>query len=293
MAIILGKRKRRVEVQPESAPKKKVIHEESEDSGDDDDAARALFQKAFEAKFQPLEKSTTPLQNESEEDEEDLGDSEDEEDGSDWSGLSGGEEEVEIVEHANPERSRGEELRLSKNKFMSSKPPTLEDEVQAPRTNVKTTSTEADGTEAANLKNDLALQRLLKESHLLNPSSFSASSDPEGKGRLKALDMRLQDLGAKTSALEQEKMPYSHRRGIKAKSASREANRRREAAENGIILERAKSTPRAQPKRDRGIGGPGVGKFRGGTLQLSSRDLRDIQKPRSGPGDRRGRGGKR
>lgn len=134
---------------------------------------------------------------------------------------------------------------------------------------------------------------MLKESHLLDASSFSASSGPEGKDRLKALDMRLQDLGAKTSALQQDKMPFAHRKGIVDKSASRETNRRKEAAENGVILEKQKGKSKPQAKRDRGIGGPGVGKFRGGTLQLSSRDLRDIQSSRSGSSGRKGRGGKR
>lgn len=307
MAVILGKRKRLAEKKPEpSRPKKKV--QESDESGDDDEA-RALFQRAFEKKFQPLEKSATPLEEESGKDLEEPSDSESDEDGSDWSGLSGGEDVVEVVEHAKPALTDEEDLRLSKKKYMvcspstiktnetniseSSKPPTLEDDTKVSRKLLKTDATEEEGTETSNLKNDLALQRLLKESHLLDPSSFSASSGPEGKDRLKALDMRLQDLGAKTSTLQQDKMPFAHRKGIVDKSASRETKRRKEAAENGVILEKQKGKSKPQTKRDRGIGGPGIGKFRGGTLQLSSRDLRDIQGSRSGSSGRRGRGGKR
>lgn len=102
--------------------------------------------------------------------------------------------------------------------------------------------------------------------------------------------MRLQDLGAKASILQQEKMPLAFRKGIAAKSANREATRRKEAAENGIILERAKAVikPQQQQRRDRGVGGPGVGKFRGGTLKLSSSDVKGIQ----GSGGRKARGGK-
>ena len=40
-------------------------------------------------------------------------------------------------------------------------------------------------------------------------------------------------------------------------------------------------------KRERGIGGPSVGRFRGGVLMLSERDLRSIQ----GSGGSGGRGG--
>jgi len=149
---------------------------------------------------------------------------------------------------------------------------------------------EEDPAEANNLKHDLALQRLLKESHLLDPSSVNGSSTaPEGKGRMKALDLRLQDLGAKKNLAEQEKMPLSHRKGIKAKIASREAGRRKEAAENGIILEKAKMTAKAEPRRDRGIGAPSIGKFRGGTLKLSSRDVKSMEGSRRGGGSSRGR----
>jgi hypothetical protein len=146
-----------------------------------------------------------------------------------------------------------------------------------------------------NLKNDLALQRLLKESHLLDPSaSQRASFSTEGKGRLKALDMRLQDLGAKSSVLSQGKMPMAHRKGIISKSTQRQTTRRKEAAENGIILERFKSGGPKRPQakqRPRDVGGPGIGKFQHGILKLSSRDVKDIVGSRS---DRSGRrGGKR
>lgn len=121
-------------------------------------------------------------------------------------------------------------------------------------------------------KHDLALQRLLKESHLLDPNSNRACSGPQGKGRLKVLDMRLQDLGAKASILQQERMPLAFRKGIAGKTANREATRRKEAAANGVILERAKATikpQQQQQRRERSVGGPGVGKLRGGTLKLS------------------------
>jgi len=109
----------------------------------------------------------------------------------------------------------------------------------------------------------------------------NGSATPEGKSRLKALDMRFQDLGAKGSHLTQEKMPLAHRKGIKVKSNVREEKRRSDATENGIILERAKAMPNTERKRERGIGGAAIGKFKGGTLKLSSRDIKDIEGSKS------------
>lgn len=244
-----------------------------ESDSERDDNARALFQRAFEAKFEPLKKPTKPVGAE----EEDLEESDDDdEEQPDWDGLSENEDEVETVEFAQP--SINDIFNGGKKRFMSSRPPTLEDEVKTQKKPAKAAADpEEDSTESTNLKNDLALQRLLKESHILDPSAFRTSSALEGKGRLKALDSRFKDLGAKKSFLEQEKMPLSHRKGITGKSSAREANRRKEAAENGVILERIKSKASSEKRRERSVGGPGIGKFRGGTLKLSSRDINSIQ----------------
>lgn len=127
---------------------------------------------------------------------------------------------------------------------------------------------EDEGAEKLNLKNDLALQRLINESHLLDPNSKVAANH-----RQKLLDMRLQALGAKTSMLKQEKMPMSHRKGIKGRATEKETKRRQEAKENGIILEKVAKSKKAVEKRERGVGGPTVGSFRGGTLRLSKNDV--------------------
>jgi hypothetical protein len=105
-------------------------------------------------------------------------------------------------------------------------------------------------------------------------------------------------LGSKTSIFKQEKMPIAHRNGIIAKKTEREEKRRREARENGIILERAnmKGKKGSNGKRDRGVGAPGVGKFSGGTLKLSKRDIHDIEGPKrssSSSGGGRGKGKRR
>jgi hypothetical protein len=88
-------------------------------------------------------------------------------------------------------------------------------------------------------------------------------------------------------------MPMAHRKGIIAKASQKEETRRREARENGIILEKAKAVKKkgADAKRERGVGGPGLGKFSGGTLTLSKKDIMEIEGPRRGGAGRGGRGG--
>jgi Domain of unknown function (DUF4602) len=136
-------------------------------------------------------------------------------------------------------------------------------------------STDDTAAEAINLKNDLELQRLLKESHLLNRSSGSTLTH---NNRHKALDLRMQILGAKSSLFRQVKMPLSHHRGIIAKADQREASRRQEAKENGIILEQeTKKRGAKKERRERGVGAPTIGKFQHGILKLNRRDISEIQ----------------
>lgn len=84
-------------------------------------------------------------------------------------------------------------------------------------------------------------------------------------------------------------MPMSHRKGISAKAQQREQKRRSEAKEAGIVLEKEtgkKKKGAREADKDRGVGGPSVGKFRGGMLTLSKKDVRDI----TGSGGGRGKG---
>lgn len=150
------------------------------------------------------------------------------------------------------------------------------------------------------MKHDLDLQRLLRESHLLGQQSHASSSMTPGTGRQLALDMRLQALGAKESIYTQRTMPRAQRVGISKKAESREATRRREAKENGIVLERAagstnnsKKKAMGMERRVRGVDVPGVGRFSGGTLKLSRMDIANIQGTRSGPAAVGRRKGKR
>lgn len=323
MALALGKRKRRQDVS-------KNDQNVNKDGGsDDDDAiARALFQRAFEKKFKPLPKTEKPANQEDTpsseiDDEDDDEDDDSEESGSensededdDWSGISEGEEEtiskpqIEIVEDRTFSRPLTAEEKRLKKQFMTAKIPSTP-KYPIPHKPSATAPTKADpdgeGQDGSdNLQNDLALQRLLKESHLLDANTFSAngsgSSAPEGAARLRALDMRIRDLGGKKSHMDQERMPIAFRKGMVAKAGQREDKRRTEAKENGIILERfgAKSaggagaaTRGGGKERKRGgtvgIGGPDIGTYRGATLRLSKNDIKGIE----GSGKRGGRGGR-
>jgi hypothetical protein len=334
MSLALGKRKRRQDVS------RKDQNVNKDDGSDDDDAtARALFQRAFEKKFKPLPKTEKPANQDdtpnSEDDDVDDDDdedddsegsgSEDSKDEDDWSGISEGEEEttskpqIEIVEDRTFSKPLSAEEKRLKKQFMTAKIPTSAPKYPIPHKPSATAPTKADpdgegqdGTD--NLQNDLALQRLLKESHLLDANTFAAggsgSSAPEGAARLRALDMRIRDLGGKKSHMDQERMPIAFRKGMVAKAGQREDKRRTEAKENGIILERfgAKSaggagaaTRGGGKERKRGgsalgIGGPDVGTYRGATLRLSKNDIKGIEgsSKRGGRGGRGGgRGGKR
>ncbi|KAI1111511.1 hypothetical protein F5Y14DRAFT_424799 [Nemania sp. NC0429] len=147
------------------------------------------------------------------------------------------------------------------------------------------------------LKNDLALQRLLAESHLFSSAAArgggggvgDATTEHLGRNRHLATDLRLSALGSKTSIYKQAKMPMAFRKGIQAAADGREAKRRREARENGVVLERpATSGNKAAAKGKRKgparvIDAPSVGRLSGGMLTLSKRDMASLD----GGGSRR------
>lgn len=86
----------------------------------------------------------------------------------------------------------------------------------------------------------------------------------------------------------------AHRRGIIAKQTQKEDMRRKDAKENGIILEKAKLGKKpSERKRDRGVGAPGIGRFTNGTLKLSKKDIFDMEGPKRGSSSRGERGGSR
>ncbi|KAF3407612.1 hypothetical protein DPV78_000924 [Talaromyces pinophilus] len=276
---------------PSSTTERKNANTEAEADDPND-----LLRKFFESRFQPLDipmNSTTTGQISDEEEEDD-------EFGDDFEGFSDNrseseEEEVMVVEHVD---ARKEDVMLDKQTrkaLLSAKIPASTDSSATANKQENKPKGEAADNETQNLQNDLALQRLLKESHLLD--SGSSDLNPTGKNRHRALDLRLQALGAKKSIFEHNRMPKSHREGIKSKAIKTETNRRREARENGIILEKPvfKQQKSSMKRRERGVGAPAVGKFSGGTLKLSKHDLASIQGPsrKGGKGGRGGKGSKR
>jgi len=80
--------------------------------------------------------------------------------------------------------------------------------------------------------------------------------------------------------LKQEKMPMSHRKGITNRATEKEAKRRQEAKENGIILEKVARSKKVVERRERGVGGPTVGQFKGGMLRLSKHDVAGLKSRR-------------
>ncbi|KAL8777425.1 MAG: hypothetical protein Q9203_006279 [Teloschistes exilis] len=270
MTVIVGKRKRRTDVEVSSP-------QESPNACHADEQLQSLLRQHFETKFEPLnsfELVTAPAfsQNEA---------FNTEDDDTDWTGFSGDEDggSTVVVDHRGRDREKRDISRQELKSFMSAKPPIQPNRQLAStkRKVLEPVNTDEALTDAANLQKDLALQRLLKESHLLDSPSASA---PSGQNRHKALDIRQQALGSKESVFSQQKMPLAQRKGIVAKAIERDASRRRDAKENGIILEKTVKSKVREPQRQRSIGAPSVGKFSHGMLTLSKKDVASIVGPR-------------
>ena len=283
---MLGRRKRRGEISD--------LHDERTLFSKDDTAEsmQILFRQHFESNFEPLkgvlqtskvEGTKTPAQDVA----SDL----------DWNGCSeDGEDAVEVVQGCVSPSFKAAALREGSMEFMvqdaifkmltsptwlttvefkTSKPPLSPSKRVIP-TPKPSREPEA-SRDASNLRKDLALQHLLKESHLLDAD---CSLLHVGQKRHKASDLRLQDAGCKSSIFTQKKMPLAQRKGIGAKFAEREEQRRRQAQENGVVLEKiSKSKRKKTVNRQRGIGAPSVGKFQRGGLKLSQKDIKVIEGP--------------
>ncbi|KAH8890767.1 hypothetical protein GQ53DRAFT_765508 [Thozetella sp. PMI_491] len=304
MATVLGKRKTR-HVEDESADGLAQAQAQAH--------AQAVFQRHFEASFAPLAVEPyhkPPVGGASDDDESD-NETVTDESGSEWGGVSDAEEgdgdddaELEIINHAASSEPTATMSKRELKAFMSSRPPSAPALERTPHATSRKGKRAGDQDEdsQAFLANDLALQRLISESHILaraggNPSHFSAGSRAEaadgggklfaaGRTRRLTTEMRLeQAMGREAAVPKQAKMPMAMRKGIARHAAGREEKRRREARENGVVLERkgGKAAKNAAKGR-RGAGEapvdlPGVGKMRGSELRLSARDVRSIQGP--------------
>ncbi|KAJ4145394.1 hypothetical protein LMH87_004246 [Akanthomyces muscarius] len=272
-------------------------------------------------------------------DDDDDDDDDDSDDADEWGGFSGAEDKdsedsddedtqttaaVEVIDHSKPQIPKEPQMSKKELKaFMSSK--VIDHTAPQPSPSSSSAAASAKPAKAlpedapSLLAQDLELRRLLSESHLLTPSHNNAASasvfsssvvhgtaaEPRafssGRTRQRATDLRLQALGSKGSVLAQERMPMSMRKGIAAAADARDAKRRREAKENGVILERSAQTQGRKKGggggSSRGRGGgdvhsPGIGRMRGAELRISESDVRKIEGSRDAFG-RKGRGGGR
>lgn len=109
--------------------------------------------------------------------------------------------------------------------------------------------------DAENLQNDLKLQRLLSESHILAHNTEFSGADltlqtldyeaPIGNARRRILDQRIRQVSAVNSATnglpkKLEKMPMNMRKGMISARERRVAEYEREARDAGIVLSKVK-----------------------------------------------------
>ncbi|KAJ4860451.1 hypothetical protein T069G_05439 [Trichoderma breve] len=279
--------------------------------------AQEIFRRHFEAQFLPLPEAKRKAKAVEEEDGNE--DEDEDEDGSEDDDDDDEEEEededdnpvIEVVDHSVSQAPTTSTMSKRELKaFMSSRPP---DQTSSPKPTAQPSSSKSSAglpeDAPSLLAQDLELRRLIAESHLLQTNkplslaaALSTTSSPNarpkafssGRVRQKALDMRIQALGSKTSILKQEKMPMHMRKGINAAAVEREAKRRREAKETGVILERETGKKKKRDRRGGGGGGggfgPAVGRLKGAELRISERDVKKIEGTRDTFGRK---GGKR
>ncbi|CAA93306.1 rRNA processing protein Faf1 [Schizosaccharomyces pombe] len=126
----------------------------------------------------------------------------------------------------------------------------------------------SDDDEVENLKNDLELQKLLRESHLLHEATSRTGQVQlvaEGKIRHKVVQQHIAQLGGKK---ETEKMPMAARRGMKKKQKHIEKVIENEARESGTVLAKKRKERKQFKKGFRPVTFSAPGKLVGGTLLL-------------------------
>lgn len=177
-----------------------------------------------------------------------------------------------------------------------------------------------EGFSAEELKEDIDLQRLLNESHILknladerrNTASgaeltLRTLNDPViGKARVRTLDARMEQIssvnGDQKKLHHLEKMPMKIRQGMIKAQKARIAKHEQEARENGIVMSvnkkgqfRKLDNDRAfiskdkligkgsirKKSKDRGLKVQSVGRSTPNGLVLSSKDIAKIQGPQS------------
>jgi hypothetical protein len=182
-------------------------------------------------------------------------------------------------------------ISINLHALQSSRPPdTSYTPREKPSTNARAPSSTTLPEDAPSLlAQDLELRRLLSESHLLarkvnhSPFATQGTNEPRpfaaGRIRQKANDLRVQALGSKVSVLKQENVPMNLRKIMTNAATSRENKRRREARENGVILERSAGKKKTRDRRGGGpaVDRPAIGRMRGAELKISEKDVRGIE----------------
>jgi hypothetical protein len=133
------------------------------------------------------------------------------------------------------------------------------------------------GEEAENLKNDVALQRLLRESNIL--AEYNDGGDP-GRLRHRTLDLRISHLGGKEQKTAN--VPLRIRKGIRMAKVRREEKKEKEAKEAGLIMPKNRKVKPVK-KKERGLNtNSRLGKSKNGMLMISEREIRRINNAGSG-----------
>lgn len=210
--------------------------------------------------------------------------------------------------------------RAERKMARSGRAPTLKELEEKQREAAKVTrkqQQQAEAEDAANLENDLKLQRLLKESHILAHNMEHSGADltlqtidvdaPVGNARRRILEQRIRQVSAvhsSTNGLPRtlQKMPMKLRKSLIQARAEKVKAYEQEARDAGIVLSKLKkgqlrdidqgtgATPaldrlgfgtkqKAKP-RDRGLKIQSVGKSTRNGLRISQHEFNRISKGR-------------
>lgn len=188
--------------------------------------------------------------------------------------FSGGSNQSDSVDDFMTVLSKKQQRKL----FMSAKAPKSIDQAQL---NAQSKIPESSESQE-DLKNDLELNRLIKESQILaeaekqsshySGADLSLDAEYNPKVRLKVLEMRLNEVGSKGKRSD---MPMNIRKGIVAKKHEKQAKYDEYAREAGIVQARKSrgDSNKSQKRRQRGLQIQTVGKSTRHGHVVSSREI--------------------
>ncbi|GMM49751.1 Faf1 protein [Starmerella bacillaris] len=197
------------------------------------------------------------------------------------------------IKHKEAGKSLPDMTKHNRRKFMSSGAPRDDTQFESPKTKKE---------EAYNLDNDLALQRMIDESHILNHrpngheytgADISGVLDPleaVGKNRLKTIEHRLVKAGAKQTT---QRMPQAMAVGVRNKNLQRKQKTKKEAKEAGIILAKERFTKSKNRTRDTGLKINTIGKASEHGIHISASEIARMTNKGKARGGSHGSRGKR